>query len=279
MCNNNESVEELNGMEAFVQSWDKAEPWATPSVSSISAQRIAVIVEPRRHAFLRPVIRNHQAMLASLGFQFRLYTSESNVHWANEVINDHCTESDAHMRVDVRPLAFTNLNQILYSKLLMSYSFWEDLAPAEWVLVFQTDCVMFRPLTVDWLKSEWDYIGANYYNAAEVAPLSGGIQGGFSLRRRSAMLECLERVTWEDIAIYRNRFGLPAISAAREFEDIYFTHAVEMIGLRSPSILERSKFSIEAEYNPQTIAFHGWNKRYFTDFQVAEILHNARKPL
>jgi len=137
---------------------------------------------------------------------------------------------------------------------------------------------MFRPLTIDWLKPEWDYIGANYFNSAEVAPLSGGIQGGFSLRRRRAMLDCLEKVTWDDIAAYRSRFGLPAISASREFEDIYFTHAVEMVGLGSPSIQERGKFSIEAEYNPFAIACHGWNKRYFTDFQVAAILQNAHKP-
>ena len=250
---------------------------ADAAATRASAEGAAVIVEPRRHPALRAVVANHRAMLPP-NWPIRLWTGAANV-----------THSLAELRgiagpLEVRELPgdVADLDQLSYSKLLMSAGFWES-QKEPWILIFQTDCVMFRPLAGAALArwQRYDYVGANYYNAAEVAPGGvGGIQGGFSLRRRDAMLECLARVRWDDVDAWRRSFGAPPIAESRRFEDIYYTHACAIVGAAMPALSERGEFSVEAEAPapapaPTPIAHHGWNRPYFGDAQARELLERA----
>ena len=242
-----------------------------------AADCAAVIVEPRRHPALRAVVANHRAMLPA-GWRIRVWTSKENVNWAI-----------AELRVIADPLevralgaGVTDLTQLTYSELLTDREFWKSQRE-KWILIFQTDCVMFRPLAGAELArwQRYDYVGANYFNAAEVAPGGlGGVQGGFSLRRTKTMRECLSLVSWEDIDNWRSSVGAPPIAPARRFEDIYYTHACAMIGAAMPPPSERGEFSVEAEAPkaapaPVPIAHHGWNRPYFGDAQARELLERA----
>jgi hypothetical protein len=262
---------------------DAADAAAAAAAAAAVAEGAAVIVEPRRHPALRAVVANHRAMLPP-AWPIRLWTSHGNVAHAL-----------AELRgipgpLEVRALAagVADLTQLSYSELLMSSGFWES-QKEPWILIFQTDCVMFRPLAGAELArwQRYDYVGANYYNAAEVAPGGvGGVQGGFSLRRRDAMLECLARVRWDDVDAWRAAGGGAAVGAAppiaesRRFEDIYYTHACAIIGAALPPPSERGEFSVEAERPapapaPPPIAHHGWNRPYFSDAQARELLAAA----
>lgn len=240
-----------------------------------NSDRVAVIVEPRRHPYLRAVIRNHAAMLGP-SWRVRLYTSAANAEWARASVG-----LGDRLELRVLPVGIDNLDHITYSQLLTSEAFWTELAAdgAEHVLIFQADTVLFRPWTEEtegrWL-AEYDYIGANYFNPAEVAwyPV-GGIQGGLSLRRVSAMLRCVREVGWADIRRERVWCRLPPIADQRMFEDIYFTHAIAMLGLRWPKKEIRKMFSIEAEYYERPFGHHGWNKPYFTERQMEEIVRQS----
>lgn len=70
---------------------------------------------------------------------------------------------------------------------------WEDLAPAEHVLIFQADSV----LCANSVRSvedffEWDLIGA------PIKPQLGiGYNGGLSLRKRRTMLRVLDEFDWK----------------------------------------------------------------------------------
>jgi len=243
-----------------------------------SAEGAAVIVEPRRHPALRAVVANHRAMLPP-NWPIRLWTGAANV-----------AHSLAELRgiagpLEVRELpgGVADLDQLSYSKLLMSAGFWESQKEA-WILIFQTDCVMFRPLAGVELASwqHYDYVGANYYNQAEVAPAGiGGVQGGFSLRRRETMLDCIARVGWDDVDAWRAAAGAQPIAESRRFEDIYYTHACAIIGATLPPASVRCQFSVEAELPalapaPPPIAHHGWNRPYFSDAQARALVAAAR---
>jgi hypothetical protein len=263
-------------MEAYIQSFaNGAAAAARPASATLGC---AVIVEPRRHPALRAVIANHRAMLPA-NWGIELWTAEGHRAWATAELSEI-------PGVAVRTLPVANLDQTTYSVLLCCPTFWASLgspghrAKAEWILVFQADTVMFRPLTEEALArwTRYDYTGANYYNPAETYAATGGIQGGFSLRRRTTMLRCLAEVSWARIDAARTVAGAPAIRADRQFEDIYFTHACALLGVPLPPIAERREFSIEAEYYVAPLAHHGWNRPYFTDAQVRAILATAWLP-
>ena len=261
-------------MDSYIQSFALAVAvLPTPASATLGC---AVIVEPRRHPALRVVIANHRAMLPA-NWGIELWTAEGLQAWATAELSDI-------RGVAVRTLPVANLDQTTYSVLLRCPAFWASLA-AEWILVFQTDTVMFRPLTEEALArwTRYDYTGANYYNPAETyaaagGAVVGGIQGGFSLRRRATMLRCLAEVSWARIDAARAAAGAPAIRADRRFEDIYFTHACALLGVPLPPIAERREFSIEAEFYVAPVAHHGWNRPYFTDAQVRAILAAAWLP-
>ena len=244
------------------------------------ADGAAVIVEPRRHPALRAVVANHRAMLPA-SWPIRLWTSEANLAWAFTELRGISGP------LEIRALAggVADLTQLSYSELLTDPAFWES-QKEPWILIFQADCVMFRPLAGAELArwQRYDYVGANYFNAAEVAPGGfGGVQGGFSLRRREAMLDCLARVRWDDVDAWRRSFGAPPIAESRRFEDIYYTHACAIVGAAMPAPSERGEFSVEAEApkaapEPTPIAHHGWNRPYFGDAQARELLERAAAP-
>lgn len=213
--------------------------------------RVAVIVEPRKHILLEPVIRNVMYFLGP-GWNLEIITSDATV--------PHIKQCFANSTLRITTLPFVNMNQTLYNTLLMDPWFWHHL-PEEHVLVFQTDCVMFREGINDWLY--YDFAGANYFHPEHVAPRIGGIQGGFSLRKRSTMLECLQKVSWHTIQYYRTGLSLDPLTCGHE--DVFFTHACEILKKKVPDVNDRKYFSIEAEQFEHPIAHHGTTKTYFPD--------------
>lgn len=223
--------------------------------------RVAVIVEPRLHPFLEPVIRNVMHFLGS-GWNLEIVTSERNIPYIENCFPG-CT-----FRITTVP--YDNMNQTLYNHLLMDPWFWWRI-PEEHILIFQTDCIMFRRGMDEWM--DFDYVGANYFNPDETAVEYGGVQGGFSLRRKSAMLECLNKVSLSDVQRWRNSNGLKPLT--RFHEDVYFTHACEMLKKKVPDVDIRKLFSIEAEYFPCPIGHHGTTKAYFDNHQIREIISRS----
>jgi hypothetical protein len=226
-----------------------------------SRDRVAVIVEPRRHELLVPVVRNVMHHLGPT-WNLEVLTAAPNVAWLRGELPGCDFRTTA--------LPFANMNQTLYNHLLMDPAFWWRL-PEEHVLVFQTDCVMLRGGVEAWLG--YDYVGANYFHPDHVAPRSGGVQGGFSLRRRSAMLACLDKVSWRSVQYHRTHHGQEPLECFHE--DVFFTHACEILGARVPPPPERARFAIEAEFFERPIGHHGTTKNYFTREQVAALISHS----
>lgn len=221
--------------------------------------RVAVIVEPRRHPLFGPVIMNIMHHLGD-GWNLHIFTSPINASWVVEQLPGWSPK--------VTMLQQDNLTTEEYSKLLMSKTFWQMINEPN-ILVFQTDAMLFRNGMNKWVGA-YDYAGANYYNRDHTAPRVGGIQGGLSLRKKEAMLECIRRVSVAGIQAYRRRLGYKELPSVPE--DVFFTHACEMLGMRVPSIERRREFAIEADYHPYTLGHHGLRFPYLTKEQQHELL-------
>lgn len=247
-----------------------------------NTNKIAVIVDPRFNPLIEGVIRNFMYFLHPNGWNLLIYGHPKNEAQIKEkfpnslfepineelILYDH--EENPHLSLDN------------YNKLFLSKEFWQSI-PGENILIFQTDCIMFRYFNPIFL--EYDYVGANYYNPNDVSLIYGGVNGGFSFRKKSVMLECIEKVNWEIIEEYRNKFfqiyekvyqrkwiDLPQTLKA---EDVFFTHACEILQKNVPDKLFRTFFSIESDYNKETSVYHGWNKNYIPQEFVIEVLQNS----
>jgi len=229
--------------------------------------RVAVIVEPRRHPMLETVIRTFMYQLGD-NWNLRIVTSQENIPWIAEKLKGWC--------IDITPLSKNDLTTDEYSMLLMSEQFW-NIMTEKHVLVFQTDCVLFRKGVDTWIEEGYDYVGANYYNPLHVAVHIGGIQGGLSLRNREAMIECIRCASIEKVHDYRRTNGLTPLPAIIP-EDIYFTHACEMLQKKIPSVEKRREFSIEADYHPRALGHHGLKFHYLTEDQQKELISSVEDP-
>lgn len=223
--------------------------------------RVAVIVEPRRMDMLLWVIRNVMDHLGD-GWNLHLFTSPRNLAWLEGAL------AGCSFRVTL--LDKDNLTREEYSTLLMNPGFW-DRIPEEHVLVFQSDCMLFRRGLDPWVD-RFAYAGANYYHPDHVAPRIGGIQGGLSLRRKSDMLDCIARVSATSIQVYRAQHGLPPLHGDVIAEDIFFTHACEMLQKSVPTVEERRKLFIEADFDAGAFGHHGLQCPYFTAEQQRALL-------
>ena len=99
-----------------------------------SSAKVALIVEPRRHANLEHVLRNAAYFLGGRGWQLQLVCDDE------EACRDHLrslfTEFELEC-VQLLPLGVDNLTRRAYSELMCSHWLWERVV-AESVLVFQS---------------------------------------------------------------------------------------------------------------------------------------------
>jgi len=221
-------------------------------------KKVAVIVEPRRHEMLESVIRNFMYFLGE-SWNLILYTYEDNIEWVRSLFPG----SD----FNIVPLPFPNMNQLLYSFMLMDIAFWKGIRE-EHILIFQTDCILFKKGIDNYL--EYDYVGANFTSPLTIAPRIGGIQGGLSLRRKSAMIKCIENFDWETIQNYRTSINYSTFK--HKVEDIYFTYACDFLNLNVLPVSERDMFSIECEYYDKPIGHHGSQHDHYTKEQAMAII-------
>ena len=196
--------------------------------------KIAVIIEPRKHRFLEYIIRNVMYFCNKKynDWNLQVITCKDTSEWLKEKL--------PNWDYKVTLLPTTNLNQQQYNNLLLSKELWKSI-DEENILIFQTDAMMFRDNINDFLQ--YDFIGANFFDPNDVSLTHGGNNGGFSFRHKSAMLECLDKISPEYVEIYLKSHGKNI--KQNLMEDVYYSSACEMINKKLSTIEERKSFSIE----------------------------------
>jgi hypothetical protein len=86
-----------------------------------------------------------------------------------------------------------------YSKLLVAKEFYRAFVDYEYILIYQTDCLVFSSDLENWCHNGWDYVGAPWFKDFGSDP-SGGLwavgNGGLSLRKVSTALAVLTSTQW-----------------------------------------------------------------------------------
>jgi hypothetical protein len=236
-------------------------------------KKLAVIIDPRYNDLMLSVIHNFMSHLNPLGWNLLVVTHSSHRERVKQDIPGcgFMEISPEFLDEGHKP----NMSIKNYNRILMDAEFWRSL-PAENILIFQTDCYMYKMFDEAHYLS-YDYVGANWFNPIDVSPKYGGINGGCSLRSRQSMLDCLEHISWKTIENVRKNqkktYGIQINEKVGTMnEDVFFTSACEILNKKVVPIEERHKFAIEAEFHHDACFYHGWNKNYHTVDQTILML-------
>jgi len=179
-----------------------------------------VFIEPRKHKALAYVIKN---ALDNIDWPILFFHGTENLEYLQNTLQTF--PEDQRKRITFRTLGVPNLSAHEYSRLLTDPNFYRSL-PAEICLFMQCDSMIIphpnnRKNIYKFLI--YDYVGAPFLGDANEPHSSKGVgNGGFSLRRRSAMIELLEAHPWpnggnEDLHISKYAKNKPTLLEALDF--------------------------------------------------------------
>lgn len=181
------------------------------SITTNLYDKIAVIVEPRKHKNLVNVILNFNSILPD-DWKIKLFHGNTAYDF---VMNSELKDLYDSNKLLLQNLDVDNLNALTYSDLFKTKKFWLDCL-AENILIFQTDSVLCSKSKFkinDFMH--FDYIGSVWSNIYDDRVHGGN--GGFSFRKQSAMIECIERIPPSKTT---NTFDYNKIEEHQE--DLYF---------------------------------------------------------
>jgi hypothetical protein len=182
------------------------------------------IVEPRQHRALSFVLHNVKAALPP-DWPLHIFHGRKNAEFVREAASD------------LEPVVFHNLYCLnltfrAYNRLLTKPSFYRNFQEAEYVLIFQTDSMLFShsPFAITDFFG-YDYVGAPWKWHWEADPSKRGGNGGLSLRKVDSMIQTLEAHPYpraqavnEDLYLCNLPLSLPPTEVARRFsiESVYY---------------------------------------------------------
>jgi hypothetical protein len=211
----------------------------------------AIIVEPRKHRALSFVLNN---VLTNLSDDWNVIVCHGT---ANKEFVEMILDTDLKnykSRVSLVNLGVENFTRAEYNAFMCSKTY-HDLIPTEMFLVFQTDSMIFsknKRLIDEFM--EFDYVGAPWTQEGTITASNGKVgNGGFSLRRKSKMLEIIEKVPYPG-----------------DNEDLYFCNAP--IPIHKPTWEHAKRFSIEHVFSEESFGCHQpWNHYGFLSQKYPEI--------
>ena len=225
-----------------------------------AVRKFCVIVEPRQHPNLIPVIKNFMFLLQHTGWGLIVYHGPDNERFVKDGLQD------AIPNVHYVRMTQPNLTTGEYSAMLGNPLFWQcllDVFKCEHALIFQCDTLLLKGgAAIDaWLK--YDYVGAPWpIMSASIGPRQRELQltvgnGGLSLRNVRVML-----------AIARNH---PYPSDAIVPEDVYFSYWLKWneAVYWTPRGDEASAFAVEHVRNPDAAGLHA------PSVDVSDVIQNA----
>lgn len=222
----------------------------------------AIIIEPRKHKAIEFVLTNVCECLSNeWGIIF--FHGDNNEEYVKNIINSN---NLLKSRINTININIDNLDLIEYSKLFATKSVIYDYITAEIFLVFQTDSMIFKKnkeLIYDFLN--YDYVGSpwlitNYLPTKNASYIGNG---GFSLRRKSKMLEIIENVKWNRTNVFSE------IYYDNIYEDLYFSTNYDSIIINKPEYKKTMTFCVDEVFNDITFACHKpWCHSHYNDFKL-----------
>lgn len=209
----------------------------------------AIIIEPRKHKALEFVLNNFANNL-SKEWNIIVFHGTENKEYVENIINK------LNRNIQMEDLNVKNLTITEYNKLLTTKSFYDKI-PTEIFLIFQTDTIINKDhqnIIDEFI--EYDYVGAPWRD--------GNVgNGGLSLRRKSKMLEILDKCKYNN-----------------ENEDIYFSMSCPNVKKNVPNSDKAKEFSVETVYHDKSFGFHKpWLHINNQQYEILESKYNDLKLL
>lgn len=224
------------------------------------SDKALVIVEPRKHKSLRFVINNFVYFCPN--WSLYIFHSKENKEYIKNIINNspnvHCIE-----------LFESNITQQIYNDLLLTNAFWNAIN-SEKILIFQCD-TMIRDFGIE-KYLDYDYIGAPWITQERIEKVNVIIDikdkysennchfmnGGLSLRSKSAMLKCLDMLDVQSLKNVIHSLPNEKKSLASDilWEDVFFLHGCKLLNARMPDLITCYHFSSEHIMNTSSLGFH-----------------------
>ncbi len=237
-----------------------------------NSDKTALIIDPRYDDLMEDVIRQHMYFLNESGWNLLII---SHPKYEERIKKDfpNCLLYFIDEKMITYKEDIPNITIDGYNSILLNLNFWTNL-PTETILIFQKDCFMYKMF--DDIFLEYDFLGAsNVICLLENNIQYIGINGGLSLRKKTAMIDCILKLDFEKIYKIIEQQNIvieKEHNLYKQNEDIFFSFACEFLGKKQIPHNDRKMFSIEAEYNIDACFHHGWNKNYHTQTMTIEIL-------
>jgi len=163
--------------------------------------KAAVIVETRFRTNLIPLILHFSSVLGPT-WPIIIYTSAESVGQfsASAALSRYLKSGAIQVRMLPQTVLFTNSDSV--NQFMTTPWLWENLAPAEHILIFQSDSM----LCANAARSVDDYFDYDFVGAPIAKKQGKGYNGGLSLRKRSTILNILDRWDWEKTKKEGDRF-------------------------------------------------------------------------
>ena len=196
--------------------------WLLPSIKNTIIVDIekncineTVLIEFRELINLEFLIRN---TIIKLPDWSHTIVCGNNNHLFIENICKSITNNITIIKLDI-----DNLTPSDYSKLLMSVDFWNNFK-GEKILLYQEDTMLFHNNIEEFLK--YDYIGASWPPSQDDNSYGVG-NGGFSLRNREKMIECIIKINPKDLELGESTLDyIKNTNSTHIPEDVFFSKSL-----------------------------------------------------
>lgn len=159
--------------------------------------KVALLIEPRCHYRMRPIVVNHLKFLGQ-GWNLVFIGSQESINYLRIVLPKVKFEFVVIQEKNINPEQLTN---ILLGKQLN----YDILKQYENIMIFQMDSVMFKQFDERILDHK--YIGASDIMLKTESSVTRIFNGGISFRKKSFIIECIEKYTHEYISDIRQKNG------------------------------------------------------------------------
>jgi hypothetical protein len=218
----------------------------------------AVLIEPRCHPAMSLVLHNFAKNLSD-EWDILILHGNLNTEYVNNIIANELQEHKS--RITTINLHVDNLKTEEYNDLLKSEHFYHYIL-TETFLIFQTDTLIiekYKEMINDFL--EYDYVGApwseTYLPEFGIHQHNAVGNGGLSLRKKSKMLEILEKNKETELFKKMN-------------EDICFS-LQKNVEVKKPGFEKSKQFSIETIFSEKSFGIHcpwRWLSKEHMDYLI-----------
>jgi hypothetical protein len=226
------------------------------------------LIEFRILPHLEFIIKNTIIKLPN--WKHSIVCGNNNYEFIKKISTSICEFAGTSNIINIIKLDIDNLTTSQYSRMLLTKDFWNNFK-GEKLLLYQEDTYLFHSNNIEQFL-EYDYVGASW-PVNQDDNINGVGNGGFSLRSKSKMIECINKVD----PIKDLKLGSSTINYMRSSnndfipEDVFFSKS--MLDFNIGKVATRdiaNQFSQETQVCFNPIGGHNFwlannNKTFYTN--------------